>query len=145
MSKGRPARLLTTRWRTAFALVVTAYILALAIRGTLHLGHTPSGWLLPLDFLLHGWPLIAANVALYAYLCWLAFWFIRGTVGRERLFMAGWFAHLVLYPVEKLWPESGPVIQYVGDFGLVVALVAAVSLLLRPPPAADAVAPNSAS
>lgn len=59
--------------------------------------------------------------------------------------MAGWFAHLVLYPVEKLWPESGPVIQYVGDFGLVVALVAAVSLLLRPPPAADAVAPNSAS
>jgi len=134
MPQVHPARLLTTRRRTAFAIVITAYILFLAIHGPLHLGHTESGWLLPLDFVPHGWPFIVANVALYACLCWLAFCFIRGTEGRERLFMVGWSAHLVLYPIEKLWPESTAMVQYIGDFALAGALLAAMSLLLRPAP-----------
>ena len=145
MSEGRPARLLTTRWKTLFALIVTAYILWLAVHGPLHLGHTESGWLLPLDSLLHGWPLIAVNVALYLYLCWLAFWFIRGTEGRERLFIAGWLFHLILWPVERLSPRSGTTIQYLGAFGLVVALFAAACLLLRPAPSGSAATVNSRS
>jgi hypothetical protein len=60
-----------------------------------------------LDFLLHGGALIAVNAAFYGHLCWLAFWFIKGTGGREQLFMSGWFAHLVLSPLEKIWPKSG--------------------------------------
>jgi hypothetical protein len=137
LTKGHPARLLTTRQRTAAALSVTLFILFLAIRGGLHLGHTEGGWILPLDFVLQGWPLIAANVAFYGYLCWLAFCFIRGSEGRERIFMAGWFVHLALYPVEKLWPQSSAAMQYVTVAGLAVAVLAAVSLLLNPAPIAD--------
>jgi hypothetical protein len=80
---------------------LTAFVLALAIRGGLHLGHTESGWLLPLDFVLRGWPLIAVNVAFYGYLCWLGFSFIRGTAGPERLFMVGWFASILLSPLDR--------------------------------------------
>jgi len=146
LPEGRPARLLTTRWKTLFALIVTAYLLWLGVHGPLHLGHTESGSLRPLDSLLHGWPLIAVNVALYLYLCWVAFWFIRGTEGRERLFLAGWLFHLILWPVERLSPRSATTIQYLGMFGLVVALFAAVWLLLRPaPPIGDVVVVNSRS
>jgi hypothetical protein len=109
-----------------------------AVRGALHLGHTESGWLLPIDYLLHGWALIAANVAFYLYLCWLAFCFIRGSEGRERIFMAGWFTHLVLYPLEKLWPLTAQGIQYIGTLALAVSILAAVSLLVHPAPAESA-------
>ena len=134
MTEGRPARLLTTRTRIAVALVVTVYILVLAVRGGLHLGYTESGWILPLDFVLHGWPLVAANVAFYGYLSWLAFCFIRGSEGRERLFMAGWFTHLLLYPVERLWPRSSAAMQYLTVAGLAIAVLAAISLLVHPAP-----------
>ena len=145
MSEGRPARLLTARWKSLIALTVTAYMLWLTVHGPLHLGHTESGWLLPLDSLLHVWPLIAVNVALYLYLCWLVFWFIRRTEGRERLFLAGWSFHLILWPVERLWPQSGTTIQYLGTVGFVVALFAAVWLLLRPAPSGDIVTVNPRS
>jgi hypothetical protein len=91
------------------ALGLTAFVFALAIRGGLHFGHTESGSLLPWDFLLHGRALIAANVALYLYLCWLGFWFVRGTAGTERVFMVGWFANILLGPIDfgdrRNWPQ----------------------------------------
>jgi hypothetical protein len=118
-------------------VVITTYILFLAIHGPLHLGHAESGWLLPLDFVLHGWPLVTANIAFYLYVCWLALCFIRGSKGRERLFISGWVAHLVLYPVEKLWPQSSQAIQYIGTLALVLSLMAALSLLRRPAPSSD--------
>jgi len=118
--------------KTAVAAGLTAFLLALAIRGGLHLGHMESGWLLPLDFVLHGWPLVAVNVAFYGYLCWLGFWFIRGTVGPERLFMVGWFANILLSPYEKLHPQWAVAIKLICTLGLAVALLAAFSLLLRP-------------
>jgi hypothetical protein len=52
------------------------------------------------------------------------------TEGRERIFMAGWFTHLVLYRVEKLWPHSGAAMRYVTVSTLAVAMLVAVSLLL---------------
>ena len=118
--------------KTIVAAGLTAFVLALAIRGELHLGQTESGWLLPLDFVLHGWPLIAVNVAFYGYLCWLGFWFIRGTAGPERLFMVGWFANILLSPLETLLPQWALAIKHIGTLGLAVALLAAFSLLLRP-------------
>jgi len=131
LAQSNPARLLTTRLRTRVAVGLTAFVFALAVRDGLHLGHT-RGWLLPLDFVLHGWPLIAANVAFYGYLCWLGFWFIRGTVGRERAFMVGWFAAILLSPLEPLRPEWAMVIRYMCIFGLAVALLAVLSLLWHP-------------
>jgi hypothetical protein len=82
------------------------------------------------------------NVFIYGYICWLGFWFIRGTVGRERFFMAGWFAGVVLWPIKMLRPEWALAVRYVGAFGLAVALLAAVALLLSPPDAADRDSPS---
>ena len=87
---------------------------------------------MPLDFVLHGWPLVAANVVFYGYLCWLAFWLIRGTHGRERVVMVGWFSSILLSPLEALRHEWAMEIRWICAFGLVVALLAAVSLLLYP-------------
>jgi hypothetical protein len=70
------------------------------------------------------------------------FWFIRRTEGRERLFIAGWSFHLILWPVEMLSARSGTTIQHLGTSGLVVALFAAVWLLLRPAPSGDVVTAN---
>jgi hypothetical protein len=125
-----PTRLLTNRARTTAALVLTAFLFTLAIRGGLHLGRTESGSLLPLDSMVHGRALMAVNVTLYLYFCWLGFWFIRGTAGPERLFMVGWFANILLSPLETLRPQWAVAIQHIGTFGLGVALLAALSLLL---------------
>jgi hypothetical protein len=128
-----PTRLLTTRIRKVAALGITAFVFTLAIRRTLHLGHTQSGSLLPIDFLLHGWALIAANIALYLYLCWLGFWFVRSTAGLERFFMIGWFASVLSGPIESLRPHWAGAIRQVGIFGLGVALLSALALLLKTP------------
>jgi hypothetical protein len=131
MPKSQPTRLLTTRWRTGIALGLTAFVFALAVRDVLLVGHR-RGLLLPLDFLLHGWPLVAANLVFYGYLCWLAFWFIRGTHGRERVFMVGWFSATLLPPLETLEHGFTMEIRYICAFGLAVSLLAALSLLLHP-------------
>lgn len=120
-------QLLTTRARIAFALGLTAIVLVQDIRGLPH--YAKSVWLLGPP-LLHGWTLIAVNASLYAYLCWLAFWFVRRTAGRERFFMVGWFVGLVVWPLKILWPRSAVLIGHIGTFGLVVALFAALALLL---------------
>jgi hypothetical protein len=131
MAQSEPTRLLTTRLRAGVAVGLTAFVFALAVRDLVYLRHTRGWQLLPMDFVL-GWPLIAANVVFYGYLCWLAFWFIRGTHGRERVVMVGWFAAVLLSPLETLQHEWVVEIRYICTFGLAVALLAAVSLLLRP-------------
>jgi hypothetical protein len=81
--------------------------------------------------MLPGWSVIVLNVAFYAYLCWLAFWFIRGTQGRERLFIVGW-SFILLSPLNTLGPQWSVTVKYIETFGLAVALVLAISLVLRP-------------
>ncbi|MGB0014669.1 MAG: hypothetical protein WBQ03_23955 [Candidatus Sulfotelmatobacter sp.] len=112
------------------AVFLTAFVFMLAVRDVLLPTH--RGLLLPLDFLFHGWPLVAANVVFYGYLCWLAFCFIRGTHGRERVFIIGWFSAVLLPPLEVLQHRFTVEIRYICAFGLAVSLYAAVSLLLRP-------------
>jgi hypothetical protein len=46
--------------------------------------------------------------------------------------MMGWFLDILLLPLEKLLPQWAVPIRHVGAFGLAVALLAAVSLLLAP-------------
>lgn len=113
------------------AVGLTACVLALALRDVLLSSHR-RGLLLPGDFWLHGWPLIAANVVFYGYLCWLAFCFIRGSHGRERVFIVGWFSAILLPPLELLQRGFALEIRYICAFGLAVSLVAAVSILLHP-------------
>jgi hypothetical protein len=82
------------------------------------------------------------NVFIYGYMCWLGFWFIRGTEGRERFFMVGWFAGVVLWPLKMLRPEWAVAMRHISALGLAVALLAAVALLLVPPDVADRDCPN---
>jgi hypothetical protein len=120
-------KLLTTRVRIGFAVCLTAFVLVQSVRG-LRPHHQQPTWILGPP-LLHGSAMIAANLALYAYIWWLAFWFVRGSTGRERFFMGGWFVGLVLQPLKILWPGSAVPISYIGAFGLAVALFAALALL----------------
>ena len=112
------------------AIVLTAVVFALAIRDVLHPEHT-RGLLLQFDYVLHGFLLIGANIAFYAYLCWLAFRFIHGTRSRERAVMIGWFASVLLTPLEHFRPEWALTIRFISMFGLLIALLAAVTILLR--------------
>ena len=109
------------------AVGLTAFVFALAVRDILLSTHR-RGLLFPVDFLLHGWPLVIANVAFYAYLCWLAFWFIRGTHGRERVFVVGWFLAVLLPPLERFQHGYTVQIRCSCALGLAVALVAGASL-----------------
>jgi hypothetical protein len=130
VAQSRGTRLLMTRRRTGIAIGLTAFVFVLAIRDVLHPGHT-RGLLLPWDFWVHGRLLIGANIVFYAYLCWLAFWFVRGTHGRERVVMVGWFTGILLSPLEYFWPDWSIAIRYITTFGLAVALLAAIALLLQ--------------
>jgi hypothetical protein len=126
--------------RIAFALGLTAFVFAQDIRW-LHRNHTEPGWFIGTP-LLHGWPLIAVNVFICGYICWLGFWFIRGTEGRERFFMVGWFAGVVLWPLKMLRPGWALAMRHISAFGLAVALLAAVALMLVPTDVADRDDPN---
>lgn len=116
------------------ALILTGFVFALAVRNILDAGHPQSGWLFS-STVLHGWPSIALSVFFYGYLCWLAFWLIRGTAGTERVFMVGWFVGILLSPLEVLRPHWSPAITHIAAIGLAVALLAALALILKPTPA----------
>jgi hypothetical protein len=128
LTGSHPTRLLTTRLRIVLAMGWTAYLLALAIQGIIRRSH--AGWLLPQSVLFHGWGLTAFNVVIYGEICWIAFWCIRHTIGRERLFMAGMFANILLWPAKMLLPHWAFAIRHVGAFGLAVATLAALTMLL---------------
>jgi hypothetical protein len=81
--------------------------------------------------------MIAANVFIYAYWCWLGFWCIRGTVGRERVFIVGWFADILLWPLRMLGAQWAAASRHIGALGLAVALLAVLALLLDQSDAAD--------
>jgi hypothetical protein len=109
-------------------MVLTALVLMLAIKGIVA-NHTKSEWPIPTLLGLHGWPATAMNVLFYGNLCWLAFSFMRGTVGRECIFIAGWFASIVLWPLRVFGGQWTAAARLIGALGLAVALLAAIALL----------------
>ena len=130
MAQSSQQQLLTSRLRILVAMAVTGLWLALAIRGIVY-GHPKAQWIISPSSLLHGWLLIAVNVLFYGYVCWLGFWLIRDTVGRERVFMVGWFLGIFLWPLRMLWPQVAVPIRHIDAFGLLTALFAALSLLFQ--------------
>lgn len=87
--------------------------------------------------MLHGWTLIVVNIFFYGYLWWLGFLLIRGTAGPERLFMVGWFAGILLSPLRMLGLQWAGAVKHLEAVGLAVALLASLSLLLKPLDVAD--------
>ena len=128
MTESHPTRLLTTRLRIMVAMAWAVYLLALAIRSIIRRSH--AGWFVPQSILFHGWVLIVFNIVIYGEICWIAFWCIRRTVGRERFFMMGMFADILLWPARMLLPQWALAIRHIGAFGLAVATLAALTLLL---------------
>jgi hypothetical protein len=128
LTESCPTRLLTTRLRIVLAMGWTVFLLALAIRGIIRHGH--AGWLVPQSPLFHGWGLIVFNIFIYGEICWMAFWCIRRTMGRERLFMVGMFANILLWPARMFLPQWALAVRHIGAFGLAVATLAALTLLL---------------
>jgi hypothetical protein len=92
--------------------------------------------------MLHGWSLIVGNVFIYGYICWLGFWFARGTSGLERFFIVGWFAGVLFWPVKMLRPQWAGIIKHINIIGLAVSLLAAIALLLAPSEGATFDGPN---
>ena len=117
--------LLCNRTRIILAIALTAFVLVLAIRGAIS-SDSEGLWL---SFGLHGRILIAVNVAFYSYLWWLAYWFVRGSVGSERVFMVGWFTSALVSPLSLLSQHWSAFEHWVSSVALVVALLSAVSLL----------------
>ena len=128
LTESHPTRLLTTRLRIMVAMAWAVYLLALAIRGIIRRSH--AGWFVPQSILFHGWVLIVFNIVIYGEICLIAFWCIRRTVGRERFFMMGMFADILLWPARMLLPQWAFAIRHIGAFGLAVATLAALTLLL---------------
>jgi hypothetical protein len=81
----------------------------------------------------HGWVWVALNIFFYGFLCWLAFWCVRGTAGTERVFMVGWFVGLLLSPLETVSLHWAKAITQISAIGLAVAMLAA----LYEPPSGD--------
>jgi hypothetical protein len=136
MTETRPNWLLTSRVSSGVAVGLTALVFGLAIRDLFHPKNTRA-LLLPLDFLLHGWTVVAANIVFYGYLCWLSFWFVRISHKRERVVIVGWAVSILLSPIEILWPVAATALRYIETFGLGVALISAASLLLHPAPISE--------
>jgi hypothetical protein len=111
-------------------MCVTALFLALAIRGLLS-GRQRTEWIISPSVFFHGWLLIAVNGLFYCYVCWLGFWFIRNTNGGERFFVLSWCLGLFLWPLRMLWPQLSFPLRHIGAFGLAIALLAALALLLE--------------
>lgn len=82
---------------------------------------------------LHGWALIAVNFAFWAYICWLGFSEMHESEGRQMLFIIGWFAGIVLWPVGWLAPQWAEPVGLISIAGLALALWVGMSALLRQP------------
>jgi hypothetical protein len=126
-------RLLITPLRRGEAVSFTAFFFILAIRDALHPSIRHGSFAL-FSFILHGTALMAVNVAFWGYVGWLGFEFIRSTRDRERVMIIGWTVSLLLTPLESLWPEWILPMRYAAVLALLIALLAALSLWVRPLP-----------
>jgi len=132
--------LITTRRRAAAAVGLSTLLFAVSIRAELHSAYTNSSWLLP-HGVPHRWLTTALDLGLYGFNCWAAFYSIRATKGRERLFIIGFFGFL-LAPVKTLGPQWAEPVAFLEFFGTTLSLLAALSLLVRPEAAASAGLPS---
>jgi hypothetical protein len=119
------------------AMAFAAYGLVLAVRGGLHPGHNMSSWLMPASPIFHGRLLVIANILIYGWICWIVFWLVRRTAGRERVFVLGLFADILPWPLRILRPDWAVAVRHFAAIGLAVAVLAALTLLLDPLHVAD--------
>ena len=130
MGSDLTVRLIHNRRAAAIALCVTALFTALSFGGLVSHSQHKYHWLVDLQFLLPTWAVAALNLALYGYLIWLGVVFYRIARGMERVLVIGWFAGILLGPLENIFPVSAA-IDYLSVVGMVLAFLAAVHIFLK--------------
>ena len=97
-----------------------------------------SGWLIPSDSLpLPIWGVIILNFFFYSYMLWIAFWVYRGTQGKERVVVGGYFTAALLGLLGRIKALDSPRaviwIRSVQSVGMSVAFFAALLILWQSP------------
>jgi hypothetical protein len=130
--------LINSRRDAMIALCLTGLVAALNVWAVAHsfesVAHSSQHrlpWLLDLRFILPKRPAVAVNVGIYAYLLYLGIVFYRMARGKERILVAGWFFGIFLGPLQILPSVSAAAIDYLQTAGMLIAFVAAVSILVE--------------
>lgn len=126
------ARIIGSRNSAVTALCLTGIVAAQTFWDAIHHAEHKSYWLLDLNGPLPAFAAAALNMAFYAYLLWLGVVFCRGTKGKERVLVAGWFGALFLGWTQNVVSTSAAaVIGWVKAAFMLMAVVAAVDILRR--------------
>lgn len=129
--EARPRLIHSTR-AAVVALVLTGFVAGLTFRDVFFRSAHRRGWLFPVLFAQRGWVFSSIQLVFYGYLLWLCVVFFRGAQGKERVIVAGWFAVILLSPIETFISRPAAVaISYVEAFGIGAAFLAALDILLR--------------
>jgi hypothetical protein len=130
-NRPQPESLITTHRRAGVAIGAAALEFQASIRTILNQGNVPSNWLFEAPGLPE-WTVVAGSLFFYGFICWISFWMIRGTHGRERVFMVAWFLNVLLWPARVFQHEWILEIRYVGAFGQLIALIVGITFLHHP-------------
>jgi hypothetical protein len=130
----KKARLITSRFIAAIGVVLTGYIAALTIRSAFWQHPYHFHWTLPVENLLPAWAVLTVNAVLYAWILWLCLVLPRALQGKERVLVLGWVPGLLLSPIQGMVGGSlATALQYVKAASIIVAFLAAVSILVEGP------------
>ena len=125
------ARLIENRPTAVVALCLTGIVVALSFREVVRHDHK-SYSVLDLRSLLPAPAAAVVEVGFYAYLFWLGLVFYRGTQGKERVLVAGWFGSLFLGLIQRLVSASAAAAMgWVKAGCMLVAFLAVVDILVR--------------
>jgi hypothetical protein len=123
--------LFSTKKRVAAVLAFTGLSLYLDINPISSPLVPPSPWLLDLSFLsVHGWTLLAVNIAVFAFVCWIAFHFILGSYGLARTFVVAWAVPLMNWPLGFI-ASTHNIRHTISVVATSIAFLAALAMLLR--------------
>jgi len=116
--KPRPRLIHSTR-AAVVAFVLTGFVAGLTFRDVFFRSADGTRWLFPVFFTQPRWAFLSIQLAFYGYLLWLCFVFFRAAQGKERVIVAGWFAVILLTPIETFIsrPAAGA-IRYAEALGM---------------------------
>lgn len=122
------------RFAAAVGVILTGYVAVLTLRSALWESPHPFHWLLPGEHLLPSWAVLTANLAIYAWILWLCVVLPKTLQGKERVLVGGWIPGLLLSPIQGVVSVSlANAIQYLKAFGITVAFLVALAILIEGP------------
>jgi hypothetical protein len=123
--------LIEDRREAIIALCLTGLVTALSFRSLFSRSQHNFHGLIDLPLSAPTWVVLAVNLGFYAYLFWVGIMFYRSARGKERILVVGWFAPVVLGPIQYLVSIPGAVTGYLRAICMTVAFVIAVYIFLE--------------